>query len=275
MNRHLILFLFVLIGLNAILWTDTPQTPVKRPVALSEISTSNVVAATPLLSKIPEAPALSTKNKVTWVHKNKKNKIQVRVSKSKTISITKIVQNKTVLNFICQNEFLSRAFETQQKTGVLVATIVAQKGMESNWGRSRLTILTKNLSNIKCTNKKCKSHNIRLRYHHQMGSVTAHCVQLWDDKPSDRFVRLRTNYDGWITYRKLLGNKRYARVGRFRTIREQSMELQRAGWATSKKYSKNLMTAVQQYNLGELQRYINAGYTITTSDGKYVLLDQS
>lgn len=201
------------------------------------------------------------------------SKVTVKKKNTKSIPITNVIKDPMVLDFICKNQFLQRSFEVQKKTGLLVSTIIAQKGIESNWGKSSLTKKTKNLSNIKCNRKECKKHNIKLKKRKQMGSVTNHCIQLWDDSPADRFVRLDTNWEGWKQYEQLL-NKRYSGVRKSKTVLGQARELKKKGWATDKNYAKTLDNTAKKFNFNELQKYINQGYTITTTNGKYILLKQ-
>lgn len=199
--------------------------------------------------------------------------VKFNFATQKQIEISKIVKDPVVLNFICKNNFLQRAYDVYDETGVLVSTIVAQKGVESNWGRSGLTKYTKNLSNIKCTRKSCKRYNIKVRKG-QIGSSTDHCIQLYDDKPSDRFVKLNSNWEGWNTYKNLLKSKRFKSVGTRTTVIGQAQELKRKGWATQHDYASTVTNAATKYKLLELQNYIDKGYNITAGNGKYMLLKQ-
>lgn len=206
-------------------------------------------------------------------HTSKKSKLTLATYHKKQIEINKIVTDATVLNFLCTNDFIQRAYTAHKETGLLVSTIIAQKGIESNWGKSGLTKRTKNLSNIKCTRKSCKRYNIKVRKG-QIGSSTDHCVQLYDDKPSDRFVKLQTNWQGWNQYKALLKSKRFKSVGEKKTLSAQVKELKLKGWATQSNYATILTNAAQKYNLIKLQEYIDDGYDITAGNGKYIILKQ-
>ena len=196
---------------------------------------------------------------------------------SKKIAITEIVKNEKALEFICHNEVLTRAFYVQEKTGLSVATILAQKGLESNFSKSTFTARTKNLSNIKCIKKECRKANWKgskaPKKRGQTGSETSHCIQLWDDGPNDRYVKHDTFWEGWEQYAGLI-NKTYSKAASKKTVREEAIALKKRGFATDKNYANKIVGIAKKCNFIELQKYINEGYTITTESGKYVLLQQ-
>lgn len=179
----------------------------------------------------------------------------------KIIAITKIISNKKVLDFIDDSQVLERAFNVQKETGLSVATIIAQKGVESNWNNSSLCKKTKNYGNIKCF----KKHN-----HSQVG-----CVKAYDkiEKSYAWYVRVNTNWEGWNVYKNLI-YKRYMKAATQDDVRDQIVWLKKKGYATAYNYVELLWKTVVNNNLLELQKYIDEGYTITTTSGKYVLLQQ-
>lgn len=184
---------------------------------------------------------------------------------NKVISITEIIpntkENKRVLNFICTNEVLSRAFKVQQETGLKVATIISQKGVESAWNNSSLCKKTKNYGNIKCF----KKHN-----HAEAG-----CVRAYDkiEKSNDWYVSHQTNWEGWNFYKDLI-YRRYMKAANQEEIYDQLVWLKKKRYATDKNYVGTLWSVVNKYSLVKLQDYIDQGYTITTETGKYILLKQ-
>jgi hypothetical protein len=194
--------------------------------------------------------------------------IFVPKNKPLTIPITDIIKDKKVLDFLCKNEMIKRAKEVQDKTGLSVATILAQKGVESNWGRSSLTNKTRNNGNIKC---KC-NWSKELRAQH---NKTGFCIQAWDkkEKSNHYYVSLKTNYEGWRLYRDLI-YKRYMKAAKQDNIYSQIVWLKKQRYATDKNYVSVVWSVVNQYNLIKLQEYIDKGYTITTTNGKYKLIEQ-
>ena len=188
--------------------------------------------------------------------------------KRKTIPINKIVTDEKILNFLCHNQMLERAYNVQKKTGLSVATILAQKGVESAWDGSSLCKKTKNFGNIKC---KC-NWSSSLRAKHSNEDV---CVRAWDKKERSNhyYVKLQTNFEGWKLYENLI-YKRYMKAAVQEQIKDQIIWLKKKGYATDKDYVSTIWKVVKKYNFDKLQNYIDKGYTITTSGGKYVLLKQ-
>lgn len=190
------------------------------------------------------------------------------VKRNKVIPITDIITDKKVLEFLCKNEIIKRAKAVQDQTGLSVATILGQKGVESNWGKSSLTIRTKNYGNIKC---KCNWDRSLRKKHDKTG----YCIQAWDKKERSNhyYVALKTNYQGWNLYKDLI-YKRYMKAAKQDNIYDQIVWLKKQRYATDKNYVKVIWAVINKYKLLELQQYIDEGYTITTINGKYKLIEQ-
>lgn len=182
---------------------------------------------------------------------------------NKVIPITDIIpntkENRHVLNFICTNEVLSRAYKIQQETGLKVATIIGQKGIESAWNNSSLCKKTKNYGNIKCF----KKHN----------HTNAGCVRAYDkiEGSNDWYVKLNSNWEGWNFYKNLI-YRRYMSAANQQEIKEQIVWLKKKRYATDKDYVEKIWYVVNKYHLIKLQDYIDQGYTITSETGKYTFL---
>ena len=177
----------------------------------------------------------------------------------KTIALTDIITSKKVLDFIDDSQVLERAYKVQKETGLSVATIIAQKGIESNWNNSSLCKKTKNYGNIKCF----KKHD-----HSKAG-----CVRAYDkrEKSNDWYVKANTNWEGWNVYKNLI-YKRYMKAASQQEVYNQIVWLKKKGYATANNYVEIVWGAVVKNNLLELQKYIDQGYTITSESGKYVFL---
>jgi flagellum-specific peptidoglycan hydrolase FlgJ len=173
---------------------------------------------------------------------------------------------------LTHNEVLKRAYQVQKETGLSTATVLAQKGLESRWGQSKFCSRTKNLSNIKCFNKECRKANIGgLHKRGDVGSETAHCIQLYDDGPNDRYVKLDYFWQGWTKYRTLI-KKRYQRAANAESVRSEADYLRKCGFATDKHYADKIYNLATDNGLIKLQNAIDNGCTITTQTGKYILL---
>lgn len=200
------------------------------------------------------------------------SKKETAFSKTKEIPITNFVKSPEVLQFLTHNEVLERAYQVQKETGLSTATVLAQKGLESRWGASKFCARTKNLSNIKCTRKECRLSNIRgLKKRGDVGSETQHCIQLYDDGPNDRYVKLDYFWQGWTKYRTLI-KRRYSRAANKDTVKEEAEYLRKCGFATDKSYAGKIYDLAKNNGLIKLQQAIDSGCTITTQNGKYILL---
>lgn len=193
--------------------------------------------------------------------------------KEKKISITEIIKDEKLIDFLCQGEVIKRAVNVGKKTGLDETTIIGMKAIESRMGQSTLCNITKNLGNVKCFNKKCKKNNVKGLRKGQRGNVGSHCVQFYDDAPSDRFVRYNTWGEGWKKWEQLMC-KTYAKAGKKEGSLNQLRTIKRIGYATNPQYVSIIQGYIVKTGLQDLQKYINEGYTITTESGKYVLLQQ-
>ena len=191
----------------------------------------------------------------------------------KMISISDIIKDPKCLNYVCHNEIIKRAINVQKETGLSAVTVIGQKGVESAWGTSSLTKSTKNEGNIKCG---C-NWNGKLRLAHYNGEF---CVRAWDkkEKTNHYYVKTKTTWESWSIYKKLI-RKRYMRAARKTCYKQELDMLQNLGYATihdkngNKIYSDIISAVIVKYGLDKLQAYLDSGYTITTSNGKYILYE--
>lgn len=241
------------LGLLFVVLTSLDTPVVEERNISQEVLTDTVVSAMGIVESVEQVEAVEEEP----VEKVKK-----------VIPITNIVRNKKVLDFICHNQVLQRAYQVQKSKGLSVATIIGQKGVESNWNNSSLCKSTKNYGNIKC---KC-NWDKGLRAKH---SKTKECVRAWDkiEKSNHYYVKLSSNWEGWKLYDNLIG-KRYMKAASQKEVYDQLVWLKKKQYATDKNYVNTIWNVIKQNNLMELQRHIDEGYTITTTNGKYILLEQ-
>lgn len=249
-------------------------------VAVAGMWSSVLAPAKPMSNSLKPRPAyefpevLQTKPLTTVTGRLQMALGSINSHSGKRVAITDIVTDKKMLSFICHNETLYRAKWVQDRTGLSAVTVIGQKYVECGGGTSSFVKLTNNPSNIKCTLKECKKHNLKGLKRKQVGSVTAHCVQLYDDLPSDRFLRFPKLYQGWERYVALI-NKSYKRAANATTVLGEVKGLKAGGFATSKTYVQSVyQNTIVRTNLLKLQKAIDQGYTITTGNGRYVLLQQ-
>ena len=187
----------------------------------------------------------------------------VRVNKK--IAITEIVKDPKILDYICHNEVLKRAIQASDETGLSIALVIAQKGVESNWGQSSLTKKTNNEGNIKC---KC-SFNKKLRKKHEKMDV---CKRGYDkiEKSNHWYVKLKTKWEGMAFYKNLI-NRSYKKVRNMDSYEDQIRYMKKKGYATMDGYDKIIIKVIKNNKLDELEKYVNMGYIITTTNGAYNL----
>jgi flagellum-specific peptidoglycan hydrolase FlgJ len=217
-------------------------------------------------------PPSDTTCVIAPVKVEEQKKMEKKSSEVVRVPITSIIPDKKMLAFLCKDNFLQRAYGVQKETGLDVATIAAQKYVESGGGSSKLTQQTKNLGNIKCFNPACQKANIKLTRKGQKGSTTKHCVQYYDDVWNDRFLILKSNWEAWNTYKGLIGRV-YHQAASQKTIRAQFTALKKRGYATAGNYVEICMKTVNNTNLLQLQHHIDAGHIITTQTGQFELLN--
>lgn len=227
----------------------------------------SMLTTSPARQSLPMAEVITDSNDTFYIIPPQRNSVAHEFKHVvKARPITDFITDPKVLEFITHNQVLQRAYEAQKSTGLSVATIIAQKGVESNWGQSSLTQKTRNLGNIKC---KC-NWNASLRKQHSSANV---CRRAWDkkEKSNHYYVVLDSNWQGWNFYAQLI-KKRYKRAARKGDVLAEIQELKRLGYASDKNYVSTLWGVVQKYNLIELNKAINEGYLITSETGVYSYL---
>lgn len=128
-----------------------------------------------------------------------------------------------------------------RKYGIPASVTLAQGLLESRAGTSKLVRATNNHFGIKCQSKKCKQ---------------GHCKNFGDDHHKDFF---RVYKSAWASYRAhsefLKGGSRYR--GCFECGNDPwcwAAELQRAGYATSGTYARDLVATIETFNLKRFDR---------------------
>ena len=121
-----------------------------------------------------------------------------------------------------------------KKFGIPASITLAQGILESRSGLSRLTKRTNNHFGIKCFN----GCNYRNSY------------MMADDKPNDRFKIYDTSWLSFRDHSNLLMTKRYKRCRQCgNDYKCWAKNLKRCGYATSKKYSQDLIKIIEDYKL--------------------------
>jgi flagellum-specific peptidoglycan hydrolase FlgJ len=135
------------------------------------------------------------------------------------------------------------AIAEQQKFGIPASITLAQGLLESNAGESKLARNTNNHFGIKCFSRKCKR---------------GHCKNFTDDSHKDFFVQYQNVWSSYRAHSKFLKNSsRYAKLFHLGPddYRGWARGLQKAGYATDRKYGDKLIAIIE--NL-QLDRYDSA-----------------
>lgn len=155
-----------------------------------------------------------------------------------------------------QYEFVSNIAETIAADAAsygfkVISPIIAQAIIESNWGKSGLATLGKNLFGIKCGSSwKGASINMNTKEEYSPGTLTSISANFrkydsWEDSIHDYF--------------KFTSTKRYAKLKDCATPLDYCTAIKEAGYATSSAYVKTLMDCINVNGLAPLDKYYNDG----------------
>lgn len=133
------------------------------------------------------------------------------------------------------NRFVTVAQKEQELFAIPASISLAQGIVESRAGQSKLAIKNKNHFGLKCFQKNCK---------------TGHCSNHTDDTHKDFFKIFNSDWDSWRAHSKLLKQPRYAKFSEYGTdYKKWAYGLQKAGYATHKKYAEMLIGVIEKYEL--------------------------
>ncbi|WP_267201250.1 glycoside hydrolase family 73 protein [Limosilactobacillus kribbianus] len=148
----------------------------------------------------------------------------------------------TVSKFIKQ---IAPAAQREQKKYHIPASItIAQAGIESNWGRSKLAYKYNNLFGIKANSK-----------HNRVRMYTTENIN-GKNKQVKQYFQVYNSWAASIKAHTLLivngtadNHKRFRSVQKAKNYREAAYALQKNGYATDPDYASKLIYAIQKFNL--------------------------
>lgn len=151
-------------------------------------------------------------------------------------------QNMTVKQFVSQ--VAPAAQREQKKYGIPASITIAQAGLESQWGNSRLGNKYNNLFGMKASKGEdnvrmytIENINGKQRYIPQYFAV----YQTWDDS-----IKAHTNI---IVNGTKDNHHRFDGVRTNTNYRKAAQELQKNGYATDPNYANKLIYAIQKFGL--------------------------
>jgi flagellum-specific peptidoglycan hydrolase FlgJ len=146
-------------------------------------------------------------------------------------------KQKIVDNYIKRHKGIAKAEE--EKFGIPVAITLAQGLLESDAGGSRLARNNNNHFGIKCFSTTC---------------TKGHCVNYTDDTHKDFFRNYESAWGSFRGHSLLLQKPRYASLYKLKksNYKGWAYGLQKAGYATDKRYGKKLITIIEVLELDDI-----------------------
>jgi flagellum-specific peptidoglycan hydrolase FlgJ len=84
--------------------------------------------------------------------------------------------------------------------------------------------------------------------------IGCRCANYADDDIYDMFRIFQTAWESYREHSKILLNDRYKSCFKYKDYKHWAKELQRCGYATSKRYEKNLISIIETYKLYKLDK---------------------
>lgn len=154
----------------------------------------------------------------------------------------------TTAEFI--KEVAPAAQREQRKYHIPASITIAQAGLESNWGRSRLAAKYNNLFGIKANTEQ-----------HRVLMYTSENVNGKEIKVKQYFQTYHSWADSISAHTKLIVNgtadnhDRFKAVTEAKNYRDAALALQRGGYATDPNYASKLIYAIKKFNLNKYDLY--------------------
>lgn len=133
------------------------------------------------------------------------------------------------------------AIQEQTKYGIPASVTLAQGILESASGQSTMAIKDNNHFGIKCHNK----------------CLGCRCANYADDDIYDMFRIFETAWESYREHSKILMGSRYKHLLKCKDYKCWANGLQKAGYATSKRYAKNLINIIERYKLYQYDKVRN------------------
>lgn len=154
----------------------------------------------------------------------------------------------TTAEFI--KEVAPAAQREQKKYHIPASITIAQAGLESNWGRSRLAAKYNNLFGIKANSKQ-----------HRVLMYTTENVNGKEIKVKQYFQTYQSWADSINAHTQLIVNGTADNHARFKAVttaknyRDAALALQQGGYATDPNYASKLIYAIRRFNLNKYDSY--------------------
>lgn len=132
------------------------------------------------------------------------------------------------------------AKEEEAKYSIPASITLGQAILESNAGKSSLATKDKNHFGIKCFSRNCQK---------------GHCSNHGDDTHKDFFRTYKTDWESFRAHSLFLQRSRYQHLKKIskHDYKAWARGLQKAGYATDKKYSNKLITVIETHDLHKIK----------------------
>lgn len=150
-----------------------------------------------------------------------------------------VVKQKDPFTLAYIERFKKVAKAEQEKFGIPAAIKLGQAIKESRSGRSRLAIANNNHFGLKCFSRTCKKD---------------HCSNYNDDHHKDFFRKYKSAWESWRDHSQFLTGARYKHLLELPVTdyKGWAKGLKKAGYATDKKYDKDLIELIEFYELHKI-----------------------
>lgn len=173
---------------------------------------------------------------------NSKSRLIIILFLSIFIFSSSSVKNKKKIPSSVQKyiERFKKVAQTEhRKFGIPASITIAQGILESRFGQSLLTKKTNNHFGIK----------------YYKGCGYKNSIMMADDKPNDRFIIYPNSWHSFRHHSEFLMTKRYKKCRQCgNDYKCWAINLKKCGYATSKKYSRDLIKIIEDYQLYHLDR---------------------
>lgn len=167
-------------------------------------------------------------------HKNRPTKA-VKVSGNSAAKTTHAPVRRDERSEAYIKRFAPVAVAEMRKFGIPASIILAQGLLESSAGNSGLAQKANNHFGIKCFSRHCKR---------------GHCMNYSDDTHKDFFVKYNNAWSSYRAHSEFLKKaNRYSHLFKSRNYETWAKGLERAGYATDKKYAEKLIGVIIRYDL--------------------------
>lgn len=157
-------------------------------------------------------------------------------------------KNITVSQFIKQ--IAPAARRDQKKYHIPASITIAQAGLESDWGRSRLAYKYNNLFGIKASSKTNRVKMTTTEHIHGKDHHIKQYFQVYDSWSASINAHTKLIVQGTAD-----NENRFQAVRKAKNYRQAALALQKNGYATDPNYASKLIYAIKKFHLNKYDSF--------------------